>query len=136
MKQIAFIFISVTCLLYQQSCNRPGNMNVEQDRPVRLAPDERSGIVFFFKKEISGNDQTKFIDEVLSVKHYGVPGLDLLPGVDSSLSVRVHGYDGYAMNFTEDATEAQKLEVKRRLDESPLIYKVYRNVVPRDINDL
>ena len=135
-RHLAFILITTIFLLYQQNCGRATNSGSNENGSFRLAPDERSSIVFFFKKELPINEQTKFSNEVLSVKAPNNRGLDLLPGVNSTLRVRIHGFDGFAINFLEDATVEQEREVMRRLQESPLVYKVYRNAIPNEIDDL
>ena len=56
--------------------------------------------------------------------------------MESVVRVVINGYVGEALNFQPDATEEQKAFVKKRVSDSPLIYKVYENVVPNRIRDL
>ena len=135
-RHLAFILITTICFLYQQNCTRSTDSSTNQNEMIRLSPNERSGLVFFFKKEVPTNDQTQFMDNVLSVKLDGNRGHWPLPGMHSTFGIRIHGFDGFAINFLEGSTEEQKIEVIHRLQESPLVYKVYRNAIPNDINDL
>ena len=59
-----------------------------------------------------------------------------LPGIMTGVRVLVNGYEGESINFKPDTTDEQKAFVKKRVVESPLIYKVYENVVPNEIADL
>lgn len=139
MRNPAYFFYLCLSILALAGCgpNRDERCARSNDNEmIRLAPDQRVGAVFFFKAAVSTNEQTRFLDEVLSVRMPGNRGHWPLPGMQSTLGVRVHNYDGFAIAFACDATEDQKAEVIRRLNESPLIYRVYQNAVPNDINDL
>ncbi|MDT5121845.1 MAG: hypothetical protein QOC96_1327 [Acidobacteriota bacterium] len=54
----------------------------------------------------------------------------------TGVRVTISGFVGEAINFQPDATAEQKAFVKKRVLDSPLIYKVYENVVPNRISDL
>ena len=137
-RNFVLILIVAPFLFFQQNCVHSTNTNsaLEGNRLIRLSPDERSAIVFFFKKGVSTNEQSKFLNEVLSIELDNNRGTDLLPGMSSTFALTIKGFDGYGINFLRDSTEEQKLEVIRRLEASPIVYKIYRNAVPNEIDDL
>ncbi len=59
-----------------------------------------------------------------------------LPGIMTGARIIVNGFEGESINFKPNATEEQKALIKKRVSESPLIYKVYENVVPNQIKNL
>ena len=137
-RHLTFFLVTTMGMAYQQDCGRSANSESRpnQNNTILRGPDERSAIVFFFKKDVAVNDQTKFLDEVLSIQLDYNRGRDFLPGMKSTFGVRVQGFEGFAINFLRGSTEEQKIEVIRRLQESPLVYKIYRNAVPNEIDDL
>ena len=54
----------------------------------------------------------------------------------SVVKVDVDGFEGEAINFQPDATDEEKAFVKKRVSDSPFVYKIYENVIPNEITDL
>lgn len=114
------------------ACSQKGSSN---DVWVHMGPDVHADLVYFFKKETT-DDQIFEFDRTVTGVPDGNSGHSFLPGMESVVRVSINGYVGYALNFQPDATAEQKSLVKRRVSESPLVYKVYENVIPSGINTL
>jgi len=109
----------------------------QDDRINVMSPDVGGELVFFFKKGTTSDEIFQFGRTVT-----GIPdpnnntGFSDLPGIMTGVRVIVNGYEREAINFKPNATKEQKAFVKKRISESPLIYKVYENVVSNKIKDL
>ena len=109
----------------------------QDDRINVMSPDVGGELVIFFKKGTTSDEIFQFGRTVI-----GIPdpnnntGRASLPGMMTKVKVIVNGFDGESINFQPDATEEEKAFVKKRVSESPLVYKVYENVVPNKIKDL
>jgi len=129
---VSLIFLFVSSL--QFSCSQ---RNKVDDRINVMSPDVGGELVFFFKKGATSDEIFEFGRTVT-----GIPspnsntGFSDLPGIMTGVRIIVSGYEGESINFKPDATEEQKAFVKKRMSESPLVYKVYENVVPNQIKDL
>ena len=100
-----------------------------------MSPDVHADLVYFFKKGTTDDQILEFQRTVTGIPN-GNSGFSDLPGIMSGVRIIINGFDGEALNFQPDATAEQKAFVKKRVLESPLIYKVYENVVPNRIRDL
>jgi hypothetical protein len=103
---------------------------------IEMGPDVPAALVYFFKKETTDDQIFEFQRTVVGIPDSKGSGYWSLPGMGSTVRIEVSGYVGEAINFQPNATEEQKAFVKKRVVESPLIYKVYENVIPNRINDL
>ncbi len=101
-----------------------------------MSPDVNGNLVFFFKKGTSDEQIFEFQRTVIGIPNQNSSGYASLPGMMTVVKVIVNGYDGESINFKPNATEEQKAFVKKRVSESPLVYKIYENVVPSRIKDL
>ncbi len=43
---------------------------------------------------------------------------------------------GIAVSFSTESTPNQRVELNKRIKESPIVYRVYENVAPSEIKDL
>ena len=100
-----------------------------------MSPDVGADLVFFFKKDTNSNEIMEFERTVTGIPH-GKSGFADLPGIMTGVAIRINGFDGEAIQFKPNATDEEKALVKKRVSESPLIYKVYENVIPVRITDL
>lgn len=92
-------------------------------------------LLFFFKKDCSKEAKDDFYENILNRPH---PGGGYWPrdGIQATFGIDRNGYEGFGFKFSVDATQEQRNDIKRLLEESTLVHKVYENVVPDDINDL
>jgi hypothetical protein len=127
-----FIVVCISTFGFQTQSCRP----TENDRINRMGPDVHAELVFFFKKGVSADEIFEFQRTVIGIPNEKNSGYASLPGMMTTVAIEINGYDGEAINFKPNATEEQKAFVKKRVVESPLIYRVYENVVPDEIKDL
>lgn len=126
------IFIAVICFIsfgFQSN-----GCNPKDERINVMSPTVKGELVFFYKK---GTDWEQILEFGRTV--IGTPsatGFSSLPGMMTVVSIKISGYDGKSINFQPNATDAEKAFVKKRVLESPIVYKVYENVVPNEIKDL
>ena len=100
----------------------------QQQEDVRInemSPEAPAELVVFFKKETDWKQILEFDRTVLAA-----------PGIMTVVKVDLDGFEGKAINFQPDATKEEKGFLKKRVLESPLVYKIYENVIPNEITDL
>lgn len=100
-----------------------------------MDPNFEWDLVFFFKKDTTSNEIMEFERTVTSIPH-GKTGYADLPGIMSGVAIRLNGFDGEALQFKPNASDEEKAIVKKRVSESPLVYKIYEHVTPVRITDL
>ena len=128
-RNLALISILLTATLAQaQSCGR------DQEVKKIFTLDSKVELIFFFRKDIQREERDKFYENALNRPVAG--GYWPRDGVKSTFGIDRDGYEGFGITFQEDATKEQKDEIKKLLKESPLIHKVYENVIPNQIGDL
>jgi len=105
--------------------------------PVKTIFDQstKADLVFFYTKQSTYDERTQFYENVLN-EPQGNRGYWPRPGVRSTWGVDNQGYEGFAINFDETATEAERAAVKQALQGSPVVFCVYENKVPGEISDL
>jgi len=125
---IAFVFG------LQLSCSQ---RNEVDDQINVMSPDVGGNLVFFFKKGTTSDEIFQFGRTVTGIPNpNNNTGFSNLPGIMTGVRIIVSGFDGESINFQPDDTEEEKAFIKKRISESPLIYKVYENVLPSLIKDL
>jgi hypothetical protein len=103
---------------------------------IEMSPDVNGNLVFFFKKGTSSDEIFEFQRTVVGIPNQNGSGYSSLPGIMSGVRIIINGFEGESINFKPNATEEQKAFVKKRVLESPIVYKVYEDVVPSKIKDL
>ncbi|MCC7307100.1 MAG: hypothetical protein IT173_06025 [Acidobacteria bacterium] len=115
----------------------PSCLNRHDDPIVKWkGPNDPIELVFFYKKDVSRDERENFENKVLHKLSPNGRGYDLQDGVVGEFSVRNAGYEGYAIEFYPNATREQRDKLKLSLESSPLVFRVYENVVPNEIDDL
>lgn len=134
MTRIIITFFAIAFVFgLQISCSQ---RNKVDERINVMSPDVGGSLVFFFKKETTSDEIFQFQRTVIGIPQPNGTSYASLPGMMTVVKVIVSGYEGESINFKPNATEEQKAFVKQRISESPLVYKVYENVVPNEIKDL
>lgn len=126
---VAVIFFTSLVLNQTTSCN-----NRSDDVEKIFNVDEKVELVFFYDMDSSYQERKYFHENVLMKPMNG--GYWTRDGVQAVFGIDRNGYEGIGLKFTNDATKEQREDIKRRLKESPIVYKIYENVVPNKIDDL
>lgn len=131
-KKLFLIFtICFSCFGCAHSCQAQ-----QDDRIIEMSPDVRAELVLFFKKGTDWKEILEFQRTVIGIPAPNGTGYSSLPGMMSVVKIDVDGFEGEAINFQPSATDEEIEFVKQRVSESPLVYKVYENVIPNEITDL
>jgi hypothetical protein len=112
------------------------NCRAQEDRVNKMGPDTHADVVVFFKKDTDWKQILEFHRTVIGEPAEKGTGYNILSGIMTVTRVMIAGYEGEAINFQPDATEEQRAYVKKRITESPLVFRVYENVIPDRITDL
>ncbi len=107
-------------------------VQTKPDPPVNWkGPNDRNDLVFLYKKVVSYEQKQEFEAAVLYKPYVPGHGRALRDGVaDMSIGHVVAEYDGGLINFHQNSTPEQREELKRAIEESPLVYRIYENIVP------
>ena len=123
---LAFVFS--LALAQTQSCGKQGDVK------EIFNINNKVELLFFFKKDASKEARDNFYENILNKPvaggHWPRDGVQALFGIDRN------GYEGFGITFRPDATQEQREDIKKLLVESPIVYKIYDNVVPNEIQDL
>lgn len=131
-KKLLLIFtICFGCFGCAQSCQAQ-----RDDRINVMGPDVRAELVLFFNRDVDWKEILEFNRTVIGIPGPNGTDYSSLPGMMTKVKIDRDGFEGEAINFQPDATDDEKAFVKKRVSESPLVYKIYENVVPNQINDL
>ena len=108
----------------------------EKKAVVLGGPDKATELVVFFKKDATLEQIDDFNNKVLSKPNPQGKGYYMLDGIAYQFSLVEAGYKGMGINFSPDATPELKEQLKKSIQQSPIVYKVYENVVPSGVKDL
>ncbi len=134
--KVTVLAIAISLLLAQsQSCQTRETSGQSKEVREIFNLDSKVEMLFFFKKDSSKADRKEFYENVLNQPH---PGGGYWPrnGVKATFGIDRNGYEGFGSLFFADASEQNKEDLRRLLSESSLVYRVYENVVPNEIDDL
>lgn len=96
-------------------------------------PSDKIPIVFYFKKETTNDEINYFLDNVNGHQRADGRGTDLLDGMKGRFLVRNQDYVGYGIELRNNITQEQRENILKAINNSPLIYKVFENVIPNEI---
>ncbi|MGB7070788.1 MAG: hypothetical protein WBD22_14940 [Pyrinomonadaceae bacterium] len=132
MKQFLVLQLIIVVATFQlNSCGYP------ETPMIRLrGPNDRMELVFFYKKDTGYDEREFFEHNILHIPDADGKGYDLQEGVSGEFSVRNADYEGHAIEFYPNARPEQREKLKQAIKESPIVYRVYENVVPNEIKDL
>ena len=119
--------------LQVNSCNTDKNSD---NKMIHFGPDKFTSLVIFFKKDATRQQIETFYNDVISVRRPDLKGYDLPDGVALRYLIKNGDYEGVGITFSTDATPEQREKLKKAIRESPIVYKVYENVVPSEIKNL
>jgi hypothetical protein len=100
-----------------------------------IGPDVGYDLVIYFKDGTTRDQIEEFWETVLATR--GETGHDLSPGIRSVLRVApVQGHEAVAVSFSSNATPTERQDVKNRVTNSPIVYRVMENVKPDDVKKI
>ncbi|MFN0140405.1 MAG: hypothetical protein ACKVQW_10025 [Pyrinomonadaceae bacterium] len=134
MKVFLFLQVLVLSFFFQSaSCTRDNNNPVVKWKGM----DDINDLVFLFKKDSTYEQRREFVESVLSRPRTDKKGSDNPEGVIDVMVGRIVGdYDGGVVNFGPTSTAEQREKLKKELHSSPIVFRVYENIVPNRIDDL
>ena len=100
---------------------------------IYSGPDRQSDIVYYFKKGTTNDQVNYFLDHDLGVPHPNGKGYDFIPGIQGDFRVITQDYEGYALELRHNVTNKERQNILNVIKNSPLIFKVFENVVPNEI---
>lgn len=130
-KFLVFFILTLVFGLQFSSCDKdPHDFQMR-----RSSLSDLNSLVVFFKKETTQSQINAFLNNELSVMrpdgtHASLEGIAFIG------SVRIDNYEGYGINFSTVATSDQRERIKKIIKDSPIVFKLYENVVPNEIKDL
>jgi hypothetical protein len=129
---------SVTALLcvaiiafFVPACSRP------DERMYPIGPGVTADLVVYFKTEATHDQIEGFWQNVISYPdpngrgYYHRPGVGTVGRVES-----VESHEGISINFFSNATDAERAQLRRGIDASPIVFTVLENIAPKDVKTL
>lgn len=134
MKIFLFLQLLFLLLFFQTtSCNHQ-----EVDPIIKWKGlDNENDIVFLFKKNTTYKNIEDFKHNVLYKPYVEGYGRDHQDGIaDLTVGIKISDFEGGFVNFSKDATFEQRKKLATDIESSPIIYKVYENIVPNEIKNI
>jgi len=101
---------------------------------VKFGPQVRASLVIVLKSGLTNENVEAFRRDVLQITSSNEGKGKYLAGVSQYLRVpAIEGHEAIALTFQEDISKAARDEVMRKVNSSPLIFKVYEDIAPADI---
>lgn len=126
----------MTIAFATSACFSQSSSKEQNTEKIQIGPEVKAELVYFFIKEVSPTEVNEFQRTVTGIPSENGTGYSSLPGVMSEVMFYKGDFRGEAIRFKPNATDEEKALVKERILGSPLILKVYENVVPNEIDDL
>ena len=111
------------------------NTSVSNADKTKFGPGQRTSLIVFFNKNTTHEQIEKFYNETISIARPDGT-YSLARGVALQFQVRNGDYEGVGMTFAADATPEERTQLKTVINSSPIVYKIYENVVANEIKDL
>lgn len=111
----------------------------QESKTLPFGPDVKASMVIYFKGGVTEDQISEFWNQVLSSpdprghgQHMPLPGI----GEIGRVYPPVQGHEAVSVTFFNEATQAEQRTVEDAVRSSPLVYKVLKNVAPRDVVSL
>jgi len=107
----------------------------QKQKIVKFGPEVKASLVIVFKSDVSDEQVEDFRRNVLQVTTSNEGGRRYLSGIRQYLRApRIQNHNTVAITFHEDITQGQRDEIMKRIKPSSLVYKVFENVAPAEVN--
>ena len=123
-----FLILSIFVLTSVSACQQK-----VVDEWVKMNPDQKVDILFYFKKDTKNDDVNYFLNNVISTPREDGRGYSSMEGTQAMFLVRTQDFEGYAIKLFESAKPEERENILKAINSSPSIYKVFENVVPNEI---
>jgi hypothetical protein len=89
-----------------------------------IGPSQPVSLAIYFKKGTTNDEVNSFWENVLRIEEYNL-----------AVAFRIikDDYEGVAVSFSTKTTSEQREQLIKAVKESPIVYKVFENVVPSDV---
>jgi hypothetical protein len=115
-------------------CFSACNLN---ERVHNMGPDVNADLIVYFKADTTGEHIRDFWENVLKYPNPKGGGQFLSPGVGRLSRVEsVEGHEGIASIFFWDAEDAERAQLRRSIEASPMVFTVLENIAPKDVKTL
>ncbi|MBV6497447.1 MAG: hypothetical protein DYH05_08465 [Acidobacteria bacterium ACB1] len=131
LKFAGYLMLFVFSLVQIPSCKNQNSIGKQDEVKEIFNRDSKVELLFFYKKEAT-YEQRKYFDENILMKNTD-RGQYMREGVKAVFGIDKDGYIGFGITFLRDATKEQREDIKKILTESPLVYRVFEDVVPNEI---
>jgi len=104
----------------------------------KIGPGEWHSMVVYFKSDITDEQVSSFNHNVIFQSRWDGRGEDLREGIGMYIGLQpdqAHGHRGFAITFYKWATEEQRSAIKESIKSNDLVYKVFENIAPNDIQE-
>src|ERR1043166_2726367 len=96
-------------------------------------PDDMHSLVLFFNKGVSSDEISGFVMNVLETPRSDGRGSDHAAGESELTYINHSGYEGYAIDFSRNATLEQRADLKSRIAASPVVFELFEYAGPNQI---
>src|SRR5688500_14665857 len=117
--------ITILFFLLISACRQQVN-----DEWIISSPDQKVDIVFYFKKGTTNDEINYFLNNVIGYPHPEGKGHYSMKGIQAQFSVTTQDYKGYAIELRKNIATGERENILNVINSSPLIFKVFENVVP------
>ena len=107
------------------------------ERIHNMGPGVTADLIVYFKPDATREQIDSFWENVLKYPDPNGDGHSLRPGVGRLSRVEsVEGHEGIAIIFFWQATDAERAQLRRGIDASPLVFTVLESIAPKDVKTL
>lgn len=117
--------LAILFILLVSACRQQVN-----DEWIVSSPNLKVPIIFYFNKGTSNDEINYFLNNVIGYQRSDGRGTEMMRGIRGQFLVRTQDYEGYALDRIDENERENILKV---INSSPLIYKVFENVIPNEI---
>ncbi|MFL6374432.1 MAG: hypothetical protein ACJ73D_07195 [Pyrinomonadaceae bacterium] len=133
MKMRVILTLSIICGFLSVTCSLTESKKVEVKK---LGPEATASLVVYFNAGTTDRQVEQFDNGFISDERAdgrGRKDKDGIWSVSRLLPSQANNHEAIAITFRDDATEEQRRAIKESIKTSPIVYKVFENIAPKDI---
>lgn len=102
-----------------------------------IGPGVSANIVIYFRTDVNDAQIESFLRDTLMQQTADHRGFDHRDGLGTILRVQdVEEHKAVAITFLRNATQNQREHLKSEIQNSPIVFKLLENVVPKDVKSI